>query len=124
MDVKSVFLNGYIKEEMYVERPLGFVDPHNPNHVFKLKKALYGLRQTRRTWYNRLSQFLLDNDFLRGKVDNTLFTLHKIDELLLVQIHIDDTIFGGTNEFLCDEFFKLMQKEFKMSMLGKLSHFL
>ena len=69
-----------------------------------------------------MSQFLLDNDFSRGKVDNTLFTLHKNDELLLVQIYVDDIIFGATNESLCDEFCK--QKEFEMGMMGELSHFL
>ena len=81
MDLKSAFLNRYIKEEVYVEQPLGFFDPYYPNHVFNLKKPLYGLRQAPRAWYDRLRQFLLDNGFLRGKVDNTLFTLHKNDEL-------------------------------------------
>ena len=59
MDVKSVFLNGYIKEEVYVEQPPSFEDPRHPNHVFKLKKALYGLKQAPRAWYERLSNFLL-----------------------------------------------------------------
>ena len=99
MDIKSAFLNGYIT---------GFVDPKHPNHVFMLKKALYRLRQAPRAWYERLSQFLLNNGFSRGKVDITLFTLHKNTELLLVQIYVDDIIFGATNESLCDEFSKLM----------------
>ena len=77
MDVKSVFLNGYIKEKMYVEQLLIFFYSHYPNHVFKLKKALYGLRQAPRVWYDRLSQLFFDNCFSRYKVDNTLFTLHK-----------------------------------------------
>ena len=113
MNVKSVFLNGYIKEEVYVEKPLEFVDPKYPNHVFKLKKAFYGLRQAPRAWYDRLSQFLLNNGFTRGKVDNTLFTLHKNDELLLVQIYVDDIIFGATDESLCDEFSKLIKRSLK-----------
>ena len=99
MDIKSAFLNGYIT---------GFVDPKHPNHVFKLKKALYGLRQAPRAWYERLSQFLLNNGFSRGKVDITFFTLHKNTKLLLVQIYADDIIFRATNESLCDEFSKLM----------------
>ena len=99
MDIKSAFLNGFIT---------GFVDPKHSNNVFKLKKALYGLRQAPRAWYERLSQFLLNNGFSRGKVDITLFTLHKNTELLLVQIYVDDIIFGATNESLCDEFSKLM----------------
>ena len=124
MDVKSAFLNGYINEEVYVEQPPRFVNPHYPNHVFKLKKVLNGLRQAPKAWYDRLSQFLLDNGFSRGKVDNTLSTLHKNDEFLLVQSYVDDIIFGATNESLCDEFSKLIQEEFEMSMMGELSHFL
>ena len=68
----QVVPNGYIKEEVYAEQPPGFVVPQYPNHVFKLKKALYGLRQASIVWYERLSQFLLNNDFSRGKVDNTV----------------------------------------------------
>ena len=103
----------YIKEEVYVEQLPGFANPTYPNHVLKLKKALYGLRQAPRAWYERLSQFLLDNGFSRGKVDNTLFTLHKNEELLLVQIYVDDIIFGATNESLCDEFSRLTEKGFE-----------
>nr|KYP34010.1 Retrovirus-related Pol polyprotein from transposon TNT 1-94 [Cajanus cajan] len=73
MDVKSVFLNGLIQEEVYVEQPPGIVDFKNPNHVYKLKKALYGLKQAPRSWYDRLSKFFIENDYVRGKVDNTLF---------------------------------------------------
>nr|KYP74051.1 Retrovirus-related Pol polyprotein from transposon TNT 1-94 [Cajanus cajan] len=72
MDVKSAFLNGFIQEEAYVEPP-GFVDFKYPNHVYKLKKALYGLKQALRSWYYRLRKFLIDKDYVRGKVDNTLF---------------------------------------------------
>ena len=124
MDVKSAFLNGYIKEEVYVKQPPGFEDHRHPHHVFKLKKALYGLRQAPRAWYERLSHFLLGNKFSRGKVDNTLFIKHKNNDLLLVQIYVDDIIFGATNSSLCNEFSKMMQQEFEMSMMGELSHFL
>ena len=119
MDVKRAFLNGYINEKVYVEQPPGFVDPKHPNHVFRLKKALYRLKQAPRAWYDMLSQFLLNNGFSRGKVDNTLFTLHKNNKLLLVQIYVDDIIFSATDESLCDEFSELMQKEFEMSMMGE-----
>jgi len=73
MDVKSAFLNGYLKEEVYVMQPPCFENNEFPNHVFKLDKALYGLKQAPRTWYERLLNFLLENGFRRGKVDNTLF---------------------------------------------------
>ena len=83
MDVKSAFLNGYIMEEVYVEQPPGFEDETKPDHIFKLKKALYGLKQAPRAWYERLSKFLLDQNFVRGKVDTTLFIKHKKNDLLL-----------------------------------------
>ena len=63
MDVKSSFLNGFIQEEVYVEQPLSFEDFNKPNHVYKLEKALYGLKQAPKAWYERLSKFLIKNDF-------------------------------------------------------------
>ena len=101
MDVKSAFPNGYIMEEVHVQQPLGFEDNIYPNHVFKLQKALYGFKQTLGTWYERLSEFLIEKEFRRGKVDTTLFTNEKGKELLLVQVYIDDIIFGSTNTLLC-----------------------
>jgi len=73
MDVKSAFLNGVISEEVFVKRPPGFADLKHPDHVYKLKKSLYGLKQAPRAWYDRLSNFLIKNDFKRGQVDTTLF---------------------------------------------------
>jgi hypothetical protein len=74
MDVKSVFLNGYINEEVYIEQPPGFKDYKKSNHMYKLKKALYGLKQAPRAWYERLRDFLLSKGFIMGKVDTTLTT--------------------------------------------------
>ena len=104
MDVKSVFLNGYIEEEIYVEQPLGFVDFDHPNHVYKLKKTLYGLKEAPRSWYKRLSNLLIGQSFVRGQVDKKLFIRRSNNELLLVQIYIDDIVFGASNESLCKEF--------------------
>nr|GFB99374.1 retrovirus-related Pol polyprotein from transposon TNT 1-94 [Tanacetum cinerariifolium] len=73
MDVKTAFLNGNLREDVYVSQSDGFVDPDNPNHVYKLKKALYGLKQAPRAWYDMLSSFLLSQDFSKGSVDPTLF---------------------------------------------------
>ncbi|GJY54497.1 retrovirus-related pol polyprotein from transposon TNT 1-94 [Tanacetum coccineum] len=73
MDVKSAFLNGILREEVYVSQPDGFIDPENPNHMYKLKKALYGLKQAPRAWYNLLSSFPLSQKFTKGIVDPTLF---------------------------------------------------
>ena len=124
MDVKSAFLNGFIKEEVYVEQPPGFEDFSYPNHIFKLKKALYGLKQAPRSWYERLSSFLTSNDFSRGKIDSTLFIKKVKEHILLVQVYVDDIIFGSTDNSLCVEFAKIMQGEFEMSMMGELTFFL
>ena len=74
MDVKSAFLNGYISEEVYVEQPPSFEDDKKPDHMYKLKKALYGLKEAPRAWYERLKDFILSKGFIMGKVDTTLFT--------------------------------------------------
>ncbi|GJT26371.1 retrovirus-related pol polyprotein from transposon TNT 1-94 [Tanacetum coccineum] len=74
MDVKSAFLNGFINEEVYVAQHLGFIDFSKPNHVYRLKKALNGLRQAPKAWYDRLKAFLIKHDYKIGMVDNTLFT--------------------------------------------------
>ncbi|KAJ3698926.1 hypothetical protein LUZ61_002631 [Rhynchospora tenuis] len=124
MDVKNTFLNGWIEEEVFVQQPPGFVDHFKPDHVFKLHKALYGLKQVPRAWYGRLCTFLLDNNFSRGKMDTTLFTKKRDDHLLLVQIYVDDIIFGSTNASLAEEFSSLMSSEFEMSMIGELNFFL
>ncbi|GJT72565.1 retrovirus-related pol polyprotein from transposon TNT 1-94 [Tanacetum coccineum] len=97
MDVKMAFLNGELKEEVYVSQPEGFVDQDNPSHVYKLKKALYSLKQAPRAWYDMLSSFLFSQHFSKGVVDPTLFTRQAVDDLLLVQIYVDDIIFASTN---------------------------
>ena len=124
MDVKSVFLNGFINEKVFVEQPPGFEDFNFPNHVFKLKKTLYGLKQTPRAWYERLSKFLISSGFKIGKIDTTLFIKPKDKDMLIVQIYVDDIIFGATNGSLCEEFTKSMHSEFEMSMIGELNFFL
>nr|GEW25072.1 retrovirus-related Pol polyprotein from transposon TNT 1-94 [Tanacetum cinerariifolium] len=121
MDVKTAFLNGNLRDEVYVSQPNGFVDPDNPNHVYKLKKALYGLKQAPRAWYDMLSSFLISQDFSKGFVDPTLF-IRRNNDLLLVQIYVDDIIFAAST--LCDLFAKLMCSKFKMLMMGKISFFL
>nr|GFC68168.1 retrovirus-related Pol polyprotein from transposon TNT 1-94 [Tanacetum cinerariifolium] len=83
MDVKTAFLNGNLREEVYVSQPDGFVDPDNPNHVYKLKKDLYELKQAPRAWYDMLSSFLLSQDFSKGSVDPTLFLRRNNNDLLL-----------------------------------------
>jgi len=124
MDVKGAFLNGVISEEVYVKQPPSFEDLKNPNYVFKLKKSLYGLKQALRAWYDRLSNFKIENDFKKGQVDTTLFRRTLEKDILVVQIYVDDIIFGSTNASLYKEFSKLMLDEFEMSMIGELKFFL
>ncbi|GJS04420.1 copia protein [Tanacetum coccineum] len=80
MDVKIAFLNGELKEEVYVSQPEGFVDPDRPHHVYRLKKALYGLKQAPRAWYDTLSKFLLAQGFSKGPVDTPMVERTKLDE--------------------------------------------
>ncbi|GJZ14210.1 retrovirus-related pol polyprotein from transposon TNT 1-94 [Tanacetum coccineum] len=86
MDVKMAFLNGELKEEVYISQPEGFVDQDNPSHVYKLKKALYGLKQAPRAWYDMLSSFLISQHFSKGAVDPTLFTRKAGNDLLLFKM--------------------------------------
>ncbi|GKD29619.1 retrovirus-related pol polyprotein from transposon TNT 1-94 [Tanacetum coccineum] len=124
MDVKSAFLYGKIEEEVYVCQPPGFEDPDFPDRVYKVEKALYGLHQALRAWYETLSTYLLDNGFQRGKIDKTLFIRRDKGDILLVQVYVDDIIFGSTKKSLCTEFEKMMHKKFQMSSMGELTFFL
>jgi hypothetical protein len=124
MDVKSAFLNGYIEEEMYVRQPPGFENPKYLNLVYKLHKALYELKQAPRAWYERLKAFFLAKGFKMGFVDKTLILLKQGTDTLLVQIYVDDIIFGGSSHVLVAKFSETMSKEFEMSMMGELTFFL
>nr|GEZ02776.1 putative ribonuclease H-like domain-containing protein [Tanacetum cinerariifolium] len=112
MDVKSAFLYGTIDEEVYVMQPPGFQDPEFPNRVYKVEKAMYGLHQAPRAWYGTLSKYLLDNGFQRGTIDQTLFIRKHRGDFLLVQVYVDDIIFGSSNPQLCREFEALMHEKF------------
>ncbi|GJU53448.1 putative ribonuclease H-like domain-containing protein [Tanacetum coccineum] len=124
MDVKSAFLYGTIEEEVYVFKPPSFEDPQFPNKVYKVEKALYGLHQAPRAWYETLSTYIIENGFRRGIIDKTLFIKKDKGDILLVQVYVDDIIFGFTKKSLCDEFEGLMHKEFQMSSIGELTFFL
>ncbi|GJR67207.1 retrovirus-related pol polyprotein from transposon TNT 1-94 [Tanacetum coccineum] len=124
MDVKTAFLYGPLKEEVYVNQPDGFVDPLTLTKVYRLKKALYGLKQAPRAWYDELSNFLVSNGFSKGSIDPTLFITKHGEDILLVQIYVDDIIFGSTNPNLSKRFGKLMHSKFDMSMMGELKFFL
>ncbi|GJT26418.1 putative ribonuclease H-like domain-containing protein [Tanacetum coccineum] len=124
MDVKSAFLYGKIDEEVYVSQPPGFQDPKSPEKVYKVVKALYGLHQAPRAWYATLSTFLLKNGYRRGTIDKTLFLKKDKHDIILVQVYVDDIIFGSTKKSWCDEFEALMKSRFQMSSMGELTFFL
>ncbi|WVZ71106.1 hypothetical protein U9M48_019727 [Paspalum notatum var. saurae] len=115
MDVKSAFLNG---------QPPGFESAKFPDRVYKLRKALYGLKQAPRAWYARLKSFLLKSGFVMGSVDKTLFLLSRGGDTLIVQIYVDDIIFGGSSHALVSSFAEQMSREFEMSLMGELQFFL
>jgi hypothetical protein len=113
MDVKSAFLNGVLEEEVYVRQPPGFE-----------RKALYGLKQAPRAWYGRLRGFLFERGFEMGTVDQTLFLLRQGRDILIVQVYVDDIVFGGSSNSLVARFAEDMSREFEMSMMGELQFFL
>nr|GEU39281.1 hypothetical protein [Tanacetum cinerariifolium] len=121
--LQTAFLNGELKEKVYVSPTRGFVDPDHPTCVYRLKKALYGLTQAHRAWYDTLSRFLLDK-FSKGAVDPTLFTRKAGKNILLVQIYADDIIFASTDPKACDIFSNQMSSKFQMSIMEQMSFFL
>jgi hypothetical protein len=109
---------------MYVEQPQGYENLHFSNHVFKLKKTLYGLKQAHRACHDRPKSFLIDNNFNLDKIDTIFFTKRKGKDILIVQIYVDDIIFGITNESLCKNFVKHIQDELEMNMMRELNFIL
>ncbi|KAK1424228.1 hypothetical protein QVD17_19549 [Tagetes erecta] len=124
MDVKGAFLYGPITDDVYVRQPPGFEDPDYPHRVYKLSKALYGLHQAPRIWYETLSKHLLEHGFTRGQIDPTLFMKRENEELLCVQVYVDDIIFGSTSASMCKEFEEIMKSRFQMSSMGEINFFL
>jgi hypothetical protein len=121
---ENTFLNGVIQEEVFIRQPPGFKNPKYPNRVYNLSKTLYGLKHEPRAWYARLKTFLLEHRYVMGSVDNTLFILKHGNDFLLVQIYVDDIIFGGSSHSLVSSFQEMMENEFQMSMMGELAFFL
>ncbi|GKD81853.1 putative ribonuclease H-like domain-containing protein, partial [Tanacetum coccineum] len=124
IDVKSAFLYGTIEEEVYMCQPPCFEDSQFPDEVYKVEKALYGLHQAPRAWYETLSTYLLENGFRRGTIDKTLFIKKDKGDILLVQVCVDDIIFGSTKNSLCVEFEQMMHQKFQMSSIRELTFFL
>ncbi|GJS94557.1 putative ribonuclease H-like domain-containing protein [Tanacetum coccineum] len=124
MDVKSAFLYGTIDAKVYVSQPFGFVDPDHPKKVYKVVKALYGLHQAPRACYATLSRFLETHGYRRGTINKTLFIKKDKKDIMLVQVYVDDIIFGSIRKSWCDKFEALMKGRFQMSSMGELIFFL
>ena len=124
MDVKSAFLNGNLEEEVYIEQPEGFQLIDKVDYVCKLKKALYGLKQGPRAWYERLDAYLVLQNFKRGSADSNLYCKIIGENIIILEVYVDDIIFGSDDEKMSKEFARLMQQEFEMYMLGELNFFL
>jgi hypothetical protein len=124
MEVKSAFFNGFLEEEAYVKQPLSFESAEFAHKVYRLRKALYGLKQAPRAWYGRLRGFLFSKGFEMGKVDKTLFLLRQGDDILIVQVYVDDIVFGGSSHSLVARFAEDMSKELEMFTMGELQFFL
>ncbi|GJR87804.1 retrovirus-related pol polyprotein from transposon TNT 1-94 [Tanacetum coccineum] len=124
IDVKTTFLNGPLKKEVYVSQPDGYVDLDFLDHVYRLKKSLYGFKQAPRAWYDKLSSFPIEHHFTKGIVDLTLFTRSHGGYILLVQVYVDDIIFGFTNPDFSKRFANLMENKFEMFMMGELKFFI
>jgi len=123
MDVKSVFLNGFLEKEVYVDQPVGFEVQEQPAKVYRLKKALYGLKKAPRAWYSKIDTYLLKSGFNRSQNEPTLYT--KIDQqgkILIVCLYVDDMIYTGNLELTI--FKHVMQFEFEMTDLGIMKYFL
>jgi hypothetical protein len=112
------------EDEVHVRQPPGFESEKYPHRVYKLKKSLYGLKQAPRAWYGRLRGFLFERGFEMGKVDQTLFLLRQGRDILIVQVYVDDIVFGGSSNSLIARFAENMSREFEMSMMGELQFFL
>ncbi|GKB64087.1 putative ribonuclease H-like domain-containing protein [Tanacetum coccineum] len=108
IDVKSAFLYGTIEEEVYVCQPPGFEDPRFPNKVYKVEKALYGLHQAPRAWYETLFTYLLENGFRRGTIDKTLFIKKYKDSFFLLFVMVGNLLEGwiGSALIMCGDMFK------------------
>jgi hypothetical protein len=119
MDVKSAFLNGVLEEEVYVRQPPGFESEKYPHRVYKLRKALYGLKQAPRAWHGRLRGFLFERGFEWGRSIRPCF-LGQGRDIVIVQVYVDDIVFGGLSNSLVARFAEDMSREFEMSMMGEL----
>jgi hypothetical protein len=124
MDVKNAFLHGYLQEEMYMEQPPGYVDQTRPNLVYRLKKTLYGLKQTPRTWSDKIGQYLVTSGFQTSNANFSLYVKKTDHGIIVIVIYVDDLIITGDSDVNIFDLKKLLKQKFKMKDLGELCYFL
>lgn len=124
MDVKSAFLNGELQEIVYVTQPDGFVKEGKEHMVYRLIKALYGLRQAPRAWYAKLSEYLEELGFTKCPYEYAVYTKNEGGEVLIIGVYVDDLLITGTSVEAIHEFKRQMKEKFEMSDLGKLAYYL
>ncbi|KAL6349246.1 hypothetical protein AAG906_033902 [Vitis piasezkii] len=124
LDINNAFLQDTIEDEVFIEQPHGFIDPQNPSYACKLRKAIYGLCQASRAWYNELHEFLLDFGFINAHMDTSLFIFHHGNLTLLWLVYVDDIILIGTSHGFIDQFVTTLANQFSLNDLDALSYFL
>lgn len=124
LDVNNAFLQGTLKEEVYMEQPPGFVDPDNPTFVCKLRKAVYGLKQAPRTWYTELKNFLLTIGFTNSLSDTSLFILRRNNDFVYLLVYVDDILITGSNTSTINQILALLTTRFSVKDAEDLNYFL
>lgn len=125
LDVKSAFLRGLLEEEVYVQQPLGFSKKDKKHQLYKLHKALYGLRQALRAWNNRTDAFFLSHGFERCVVEHSLCMKKSVSgDIMILCLYVDDLLVSGSNLKEIDEFKQMMEAKFEMTDLRRLNYFL
>ena len=124
MDVKNAFLHGELQEEVYVEQPLGYVDPGHQYYVCKLCKALYGLKQAPRAWHDQIVEYFVSVGFCRAHANHSLYVHESDIGIVVITIYVDDLIIVGDSAMEIDHVKGLLKREFEMKDLGELRYFL
>ncbi|CAN0884915.1 Retrovirus-related Pol polyprotein from transposon RE1, partial [Linum grandiflorum] len=124
LDISNAFLHGTLTEEVYMQQPVGFVDPEHPDYVCRLKKSLYGLRQAPRAWFHCLTTALQEFGFQPSKTDPSLFIYKSGSTALYLLVYVDDIVITGTHSSQIQLLLKFLQSRFALRDLGRLSYFL
>src|SRR5271156_1226395 len=124
MDVKSSFLNGDLHEEIYMSQPPSFIKKGNEHLVCKLKKTIYGLKQSPREWYSKINAFFLSQGFSRSKNDPNLYIKHSENDIIIIILYVDDLILTSSSNHLIDDIKSKLNQNFQMTDLGLLHYFL